>query len=104
MNMGPKTNLLLPPALSLCTVRACSRHSVCVRAACTVGACVQHGMCTGQTVHTIKSRGVIRCYFLFSLDALPASSNISALKNSNTPATYTGAPLPTLEEYRQFAG
>ena len=27
-------------------------------------------MCTGHTVHIIKSRGVIRCYFLFSLDAL----------------------------------
>ena len=141
MNMGPKTNLLLPPALSLCTVHACSRHSVCVRAACTVraclqraqcvpamctmracsvhnasvqcaqcvravctvGACLQHGMYTGQTVHTIKSRGVLRCFFLFSLHALPASSNISALNNSNAPTTYASAPLPALEEYRQFA-
>ena len=57
-----------------------------------------------HTVHTIKSRGVIRCYFLFSLDALLASSNISLLRNSNTAATCTSAPLPTLEEYRQFAG
>ena len=55
----------------------------CVRAVCTVGACVQHGMCTGHTVHTIKSRGVIHCYFLFSLDALAASSNISLLRNSS---------------------
>ena len=57
-----------------------------------------------HTVHTIKSRGLIRCYFLFSLDALLASSNISLLKNFNTAATCTSAPLPTLEEYRQFAG
>ena len=58
----------------------------------------------GHTVHTIKSRCVIRYYFLFSLDALAASSNISLLRNSNTAATCTVAPLPTLEEYRQFAG
>ena len=90
----------------VCTMRACSVHNAClqcaqcVRAVCTVGACVQHGMCTGQTVHTIKSRGVIGC----SLDELPASSNNSSLRSSNTAATCTVAPLPTLEEYRQFAG
>ena len=55
-------------------------------------------------MHTIKSRGVIRSLILFTLDVLPASSNISALKNSTTPATYSGAPLPTLEEYRPCAG
>ena len=102
---------------SACVI-ACTAHNTCmqcaqckrnakathVRAVCTVGVCVQHGMCTGHTVHTIKSRGVIRCYFLFSLDALPASSNISLLSNSNTAATCTRAPLPKLEEYRQFAG
>ena len=45
---------------------------------------------------------MIRCYFLFSLDALAASSNTSLLRNSNTAATCTVAPLPTLEQYRQF--
>ena len=91
-------------------VRACSVHNACLqcgqclRAVCTVGACVQHGMCPGQTVQAIKSQGVICCFSLLSFHALPASSNISSLRNFNTAATCTGAPLPTLEEYRRFAG
>ena len=87
--------------MGACSVHnACVQCAQCVRAVCTVGGCLQHGICTGQTVHTIKNRGVIHC----SLDELLASSTISLLRNSNTATTYTGAPLPTLEEYRQFAG
>ena len=112
---GQAQRMHAPPLPRACSVhnvcvkcaqcmRTCMQCAHCVRAVCTVGACVQHGMCTGHTVHTIWSRGVMRCYFFFSLDALRANSNISLLRNSNTAATCTSAPLPTLEEYRQFAG
>ena len=46
-------------------------------------------------------RGTIRAFPL-SIAALPASSRISAVRYSRTPARYTGAPAPTRAAYLPF--
>ena len=44
----------------------------------------------------------VTLYLLLSLAALPANSKTSAHKYSNTAATYTGAPAPTLAAYLPY--